>query len=73
MRAASESQLGQSGLQVFDDLGGDDVRARKIGAVFEAFVFEPEVCSMKSSTLSYFAIRYICCVDTQITLLTAQI
>ena len=27
---------------VFDDLRGDDVRIGEVGAVFEAFVFEPE-------------------------------
>jgi hypothetical protein len=34
--------LGEGGLEVFDDFGGDDVRIGKVGAVFEAFVFEPE-------------------------------
>jgi len=34
--------LGEGGLEVFDDFGGDDVGSGKIGAVFEAFVFEPE-------------------------------
>ena len=28
--------------KVFDNLGGDDVGIREVGAVFEAFVFEPE-------------------------------
>ena len=32
-------ELGDGGLEVFDDFGGDDVRCREIGAVFEAFVF----------------------------------
>jgi hypothetical protein len=34
-------ELGEGGLQVFDDFGGDDVGIGEIGAVFEAFVFEP--------------------------------
>ena len=29
-------------MEVFDDLGGDGVGIGEIGAVFEAFVFEPE-------------------------------
>jgi hypothetical protein len=29
-------------LEVFDNLGGDDVGVGEVGAVFEAFVFEPE-------------------------------
>jgi len=29
-------------LEVFDDLGGDDVGIRKVGAVLKRFVFEPE-------------------------------
>jgi hypothetical protein len=28
--------------QIFDDLGCDDVEIGEVGAVFEAFVFEPE-------------------------------
>jgi hypothetical protein len=35
-------ELGEGGLQIFDDVGGDDFRSGKVGAVFEAFVFEPE-------------------------------
>jgi hypothetical protein len=35
-------ELGDGGLEVFDYLGGDDVGIGKIGAVFEAFVFEPK-------------------------------
>ena len=35
-------ELNQGGLEVFYDFGGDDVGIREIGAVFEAFVFEPE-------------------------------
>ena len=35
-------ELGKRGLEVFDDFGGDDVVIGKIGAVFEAFVFEPK-------------------------------
>ena len=29
-------------MEIFDDFGGDDVGIGEIGAVFEAFVFEPE-------------------------------
>ena len=29
-------------MEVLDDFGGDDVGVGKIGAVFEAFVLEPE-------------------------------
>ncbi len=29
-------------MEIFDNLRGDDVGIGKIGAVFEAFVFEPE-------------------------------
>jgi hypothetical protein len=36
--------LGESGLKVFDYLSGDDVGIGKVGAVLEAFVFEPEKC-----------------------------
>jgi hypothetical protein len=36
-------ELLKSSFQVFDDLGGDDVGVGKIGAVFEAFVFKPEL------------------------------
>jgi hypothetical protein len=34
--ATSEFQLGEGGLEVFDDSGGDAVGIGKIGAVFEA-------------------------------------
>jgi hypothetical protein len=34
--ATSEFQLGESGLKVFDDFGGDDVWIGEVGAVFEA-------------------------------------
>ena len=34
--------MGESGLEVFDYLSGNDVGIGEIGAVFEAFVFEPE-------------------------------
>jgi len=37
--ATSEFQLRESSLEIFDDLGGDDVWIGEIGAVFEAFVF----------------------------------
>ena len=36
-------------MEVFDDLGGDDVGAGKVGAVFEAFVFEPEPSRWEAS------------------------
>jgi hypothetical protein len=32
--------LGEGGLEVFDDFGGDDIGIGKVGTVFEAFVFE---------------------------------
>jgi len=32
-------ELGESSLEVFYDLGGDDVWIGKVGAVFETFVF----------------------------------
>jgi hypothetical protein len=35
--------LGQSGLEVFDDFGGDDVGIGKIGAVFEALKARPRL------------------------------
>ena len=35
-------ELGEGGLEVFDDFGGDHIGIGKVGAVFEAFVFEPE-------------------------------
>jgi hypothetical protein len=36
-------ELGEGGLEVFDDFGDDDVGIRKVGAVFEAFVFEQKM------------------------------
>jgi hypothetical protein len=35
-------ELGEGGLEVFDDFGCDDVGIWEVGAIFEAFVFEPE-------------------------------
>jgi len=35
-------ELRESGFQIFDDFGGDDVRIWEIGAVFERFIFQPE-------------------------------
>ena len=32
-------ELSEGGLEVFGDLGGDDVRIGQVGAVFKAFVF----------------------------------
>jgi hypothetical protein len=32
--------LCEGGLEIFYDLGGDDVGIGKVGAVFEAFVFK---------------------------------
>ena len=34
--------LGEGGLEVFDNFLSDDVGIGEVGAVFEAFVFEPE-------------------------------
>jgi hypothetical protein len=36
-------------LEVFYDFGGDDVGIGKVGAVFEAFVFEPEPSRWETS------------------------
>ena len=35
-------ELGKGGLQVFDNFLSDNIGIGKVGAVFEAFVFEPE-------------------------------
>jgi hypothetical protein len=35
-------ELRQRRLQVLDDLGGDDVRGREVGAILQAFVLQPE-------------------------------
>jgi hypothetical protein len=35
-------ELGEGGLEIFDDLGGDDVRRRQVGGVLERFVTEPK-------------------------------
>jgi len=35
--------LGKRGLEVFDDFLSDDVGIGEVGAVFEAFVFEPKI------------------------------
>lgn len=35
-------ELFQSGLQVLDNLGGDDVWWREVRGIFERIVFEPE-------------------------------
>lgn len=43
------SELGESGLEVFEDLGGDDVGIRKVRAVFETFVFEQEPSRWEAS------------------------
>ena len=29
-------------MEIFDDLGGDDIGVREVGAVFEGFIFQPE-------------------------------
>jgi hypothetical protein len=38
-------ELSESGLEVFGDVGGDDFWGGEIGAVFERFVFEPDLNS----------------------------
>ena len=38
-------------MQVFDDLGGYDVGVGETGAVFEAFVFDPEDVEVEFVTL----------------------
>ena len=40
-------ELSQRGLEIFYDFGGDNVGIREVGAVFEAFVFEPEDVEVK--------------------------
>jgi hypothetical protein len=35
-------ELGEGGLEIFHDFGCDDVGIGKVGAVFEAFVLDPE-------------------------------
>ena len=35
-------ELRKRGLEVFNDFGGDDVGIGEVGAIFEAFVFQPE-------------------------------
>ena len=42
-------ELLKGSFQIFDDLGGDDVGIGEIGAVFEAFVFEPEPSRREAS------------------------
>jgi hypothetical protein len=42
-------ELGKRSLKIFDDFGGNNVRIGKIGAVFEAFVFEPEPSRWEAS------------------------
>ena len=44
--------MAESGLQIVDDLSGDDVGSGKIGAVFETFAFEPENVEVESVTPS---------------------
>ena len=36
-------KLGEGGLEVFDDFGGDDVGIGEIGAVFERFILQPDL------------------------------
>jgi hypothetical protein len=36
-------ELSQGGLEVFYDFGGDDVGVGEIGAVFERFIFKPDL------------------------------
>src|SRR5437660_717283 len=45
-------ELGEGGLEIFDDFLSDNVRIGKVGAVFEAFVFEPENIATKSLWLT---------------------
>ena len=54
MRATSEFQLGERGLEVFYNLGGDHVGIGKVRAVFERFVFEPEDVEVELVTLQQF-------------------
>ena len=54
MWATSEFQLGEGGLEVFDDLCGNDVGIRKVSAVFERFVFAPKDVEVEFVALSHF-------------------
>ena len=50
-------ELGEGGLEVFDDFGGDHIGIGKVGAVFEAFVFEPEPSRWEASETDGWAER----------------
>ena len=39
---SNRGKLGQGGLQVFNDLGGDDLGRRQVIGVFEGLISEPE-------------------------------
>jgi len=45
-------ELGEGGLEVFDNFLSDYVGIGKVGAVFEAFVFKPEDAEVKFVALS---------------------
>jgi len=42
-------------LEVFDDLGGDDVGVGKVGAVFEGLIFEPKDVEVSAGRDSFTA------------------
>ena len=55
-------ELGESGLEVFDDLGSDDVRVGKVGAVFERLVFQPEAVEVEFVALASGLCSFTSCV-----------
>jgi hypothetical protein len=61
-------KLGESGLEVFDDFGGNDIGIRQVGAVFEALkarpllhprygIFEPDLNSLGAKNETDRAVR----------------
>jgi hypothetical protein len=53
--------LGEGGLEIFYDLGRDDVEIGEVGAVFDAFVFEPKdvEVALESPASLYAALRVV--------------
>jgi len=56
--AGNFGELGESRLQVFDDLLSDDVGIGEVRAVFEAFVLKPE--DLKASAGSNILLLLFC-------------
>ena len=46
-------ELGESSLEVFYDLGGDDVGIRKVGTVFERPILQPKDVEVEFVALGY--------------------